>query len=169
MTEAELFERAARIRCLFLDVDGVLTDGKLYIAPDGSEWKTSSVRDGHGIKLMQAAGVEVAAISGRPPAGMGRRLEALGLRHMVFGHYDKLPAYEEIRSRLGLADAECAAMGDDVPDLPLMRRAGLALTVADAHPQVLAAAHWVSRYPGGAGAVREACDLILAAHGRAER
>lgn len=160
-------KRAAKLRCLFLDIDGVLTDGKLYLGPDGAEFKTSYVRDGLGIKRLLAAGVQVAVISGRPSEAMQRRLEFLGVTEVVLDHEDKLPVYERIRARLGLKDEQCAVMGDDVPDLPVMRRVALAMTVADAHPTALKAAHWVSRYPGGQGAVREACDLILAAQGKA--
>jgi 3-deoxy-D-manno-octulosonate 8-phosphate phosphatase (KDO 8-P phosphatase) len=163
---AAIRKRARRVRCLFLDIDGVLTDGKLYLGPNGEETKTNYVRDGYGIKRLLASGVEVAVISGRPSEAMRRRIEFLGVRNVVLDNEDKLPVYEQIRARLGLADADCAVMGDDAPDVPVMARVGLALTVADAHPVALKAAHWVSRYPGGQGAVREACDLILAAQGK---
>lgn len=161
-----LRRRAARIRCLFLDIDGVLTDGKLYIGPGGQELKTNYVRDGLGIKLLLKAGVQVAVISGRPSEAMRERLAFLGVRHVVLDNEDKLPVYERIQAQLGLKDADCAMMGDDVPDLPVMKRVALALTVADAHPEALRAAHWISGCPGGQGAVREACDLILAAQAR---
>lgn len=163
---AAIRKRARRVRCLFLDIDGVLTDGKLYLGPNGEEFKTNYVRDGYGIKQLLAAGVEVAVISGRPSEAMQKRLAFLGIRHVVLDNEDKLPVYEQIRDRLGLSDADCAVMGDDAPDLPVMARVGLALTVADAHPVALKAAHWASRFPGGRGAVREACDMILAARGR---
>lgn len=158
--------RARRIRCLFLDIDGVLTDGKLYLGNTGEEIKTSYVRDGLGMKMLMQAGVGVAIISGRPSPAMQKRLASLGITEIVLNNEDKLPVYEDIRKRLKLDHEECAAMGDDVPDLPVLRQVGLALTVADAHATALRAAHWVSRYPGGQGAVREACDLILAARGR---
>lgn len=163
----ELVWRARDIRCLFLDIDGVLTDGKLYIGPNGEETKTNYVRDGLGIKMMLKAGLHVAVISGRPSESMRQRLSWLGVRHIALDTEDKLPAYVRIRDTLGLTDTQCAHMGDDVPDLPLMQRAALALSVADAHPKALAAAHWVSRYNGGNGAVREAVDLILDAQGLA--
>lgn len=166
LSPAAIRKRARRVRCLFLDIDGVLTDGKLYLGPNGEETKTNYVRDGYGIKRLLANGVEVAVISGRPSEAMKKRLEYLGVKHVVLDNEDKLPIYEQIRDRLGLADGDCAVMGDDRPDLPVMARAGLALTVADAHVSALKAAHWVSRHPGGLGAVREACDLILAAQGR---
>ena len=156
-------KRAARIRCAIFDVDGILTDGKLYLGPDGTEWKAVSVRDGLGLKLLMKAGIEVAVISGRPSPAMRQRLNSLGVQRVYLDTEDKLPAYEKVLRDLGLEDEALAVMGDDVPDLVLMERAGLALTAADAHPDVLEAAHWVSRYTGGVGAVREACDLILAA------
>lgn len=167
LSPTALRRRAGQVRCLFLDIDGVLTDGKLYLGPGGAEFKTSYVRDGLGIKLLLQAGVQVAVISGRPSEAMQHRLAALGVTEVVLDNDDKLPAYERIRARLGLKDEQCAVMGDDVPDLPVMRRAALALTVADAHRSALAAAHWISRHPGGQGAVREAADLILAAQGKA--
>lgn len=165
-TPAAIRKRARRVRCLFLDIDGVLTDGRLYIGADGAEFKTNYVRDGYGIKRLLAHGVDVAVISGRPSEAMRQRLSFLGVKHVVLDREDKLPAYEQIRDRLGLADADCAVMGDDAPDLPVMARAGLALAPADAHACALRAAHWVSRHPGGLGAVRDAADMILTAQGR---
>jgi 3-deoxy-D-manno-octulosonate 8-phosphate phosphatase (KDO 8-P phosphatase) len=158
--------RARQVRCAVFDVDGVMTDGKLYLGPAGAEWKAMNVRDGFGLKLLLRAGIEVAVISGRPSPAVHARLRGLGVRHVWLEVEDKLPAFESLRASLGLADEQFAMMGDDVPDLPLMRRAGLALTVADAHPRVLAAAHWTSRHAGGSGAVREAVDLILRAQGK---
>lgn len=156
-------ERARGIACVVFDVDGVLTDCKLYLGPDGLELKAVNVRDGLGIKLLLRAGLEVAIISGRPSPAIAARFGALGVKHLWFDVEEKMPAFDTLLARLGLEAAQVAVMGDDVPDLPLMRRAGLALTVADAHPQALAAAHWVSRLTGGNGAAREACDAILAA------
>jgi 3-deoxy-D-manno-octulosonate 8-phosphate phosphatase (KDO 8-P phosphatase) len=155
--------RARRIRCVVFDVDGVMTDCKLYLGPDGSEWKAVNVRDGLGIKLLLRAGIEVGVISGRPSPAMRARLSGLGVRHIWLEVEDKLPAFEALLARLGLGAEQAAMMGDDLPDLPPMRSAGLALTVADAHPLARAAAHWVSSMPGGGGAVREAVDFILAA------
>ncbi len=160
-----LTERARDIRCMVFDVDGVMTDCKLYLGPDGSEWKAVNVRDGLGLKLLMQAGIEVAVISGRPSAAMQTRLEYLGVRHVWLDVEEKIPAWDALLAKLNLKDEQLAMMGDDVPDLPLMQRAGLALTVADAHPRVLAAAQWASRLGGGNGAVREAADLILAAQG----
>lgn len=159
----ELHRRASRIRCVFLDIDGVMTDCRLYLGPDGLELKAVHVRDGYGIKQWLRNGVEVAVISGRPSSAMRDRLAFLGVRHVFLDTEDKLPTYLALRAQLGLADEECAHIGDDLPDLPLLERVGLAMTVADAHPSILQRAHWVSQYAGGNGAIREASDLILAA------
>ena len=160
-------ERARDIRCVVFDIDGVITDCKLYLGPDGLELKAVNVRDGLGIKLLLKAGIEVAIISGRPSPAMQARFEYLGVKHVWLDVDEKIPAFETLLAQLALSDAQVAVMGDDVPDLPLMRRAGLALTVADAHPQALAAAHWTSHLNGGNGAVREACDFILAVQSEA--
>ena len=159
----EIQARAAKIRCLFLDIDGVMTDCKLYLTPDGKELKAVNVRDGWGMKALMRHGVEVAVISGRPSVAMQKRLESLGLRHIVLDTEVKFPAYERIRDALGLRDEQCAMMGDDVPDLPLLQRVGLAMCPADAHSKARAAVHFISACRGGAGAIREAADLILAA------
>jgi 3-deoxy-D-manno-octulosonate 8-phosphate phosphatase (KDO 8-P phosphatase) len=158
-------ERAKRIKCVIFDIDGVLTDCKLYLAPDGSELKAVNVKDGLGLKLLLKAGIEVAIISGRPSEAMRKRFEGLGVKHVWLDVEDKMPAYEKLLATLGLDDTQVAVMGDDTPDVPLMKRAGLALTVADAHPRALAIAQWASRLAGGNGAVREACDFILRAQG----
>jgi 3-deoxy-D-manno-octulosonate 8-phosphate phosphatase (KDO 8-P phosphatase) len=162
---AEVQRRAARIRCLFLDIDGVMTDCKLYLTPDGEELKAVNVRDGWGIKALMRHGVEVAVISGRPSAAMEKRLQFLGLRHVVLDTEVKLPAYERIRDSLGLTDEECAMMGDDVPDLPLLERVGLAMVPSDAHRRAMERAHYVSTFRGGEGAIRDAADLLLDAKG----
>lgn len=165
LTSEELRRRAARIRCLFLDIDGVMTDCKLYLGAGDIELKAVNVRDGLGIKLLLRAGIEVAVISGRPSEAMQQRLDFLGVKHVYLNTEDKLPAYEAIIARLGITDDQCAHMGDDVPDVPLFRRVGLALCVADAHPKARALAHWASACRGGDGAIREAADLILDAQG----
>lgn len=166
LTLAAVKKRAKKIRCVFLDIDGVMTDCKLYLAADGSELKAVNVKDGLGMKLLMQAGIEVAVISGRPSAAMQKRLESLGLRHIYLATEDKLPAYEAVQKKLGISDAECAHVGDDTPDLPLFARVGLAVAVADAHPKALAKAHWKTRNIGGNGAIREVADLILAAQGK---
>jgi len=154
-------ERARDIRCVVFDVDGVITDCKLYLAPDGTELKAVNVKDGLGMKMLLNAGIEVAIISGRPSEAIRKRFESLGVRHIWLAVPDKVTAFETLLQRLSITAAQVAVMGDDVPDLPLLQRAGLALVVADAHPKALAASHWASRLAGGNGAVREACDLIL--------
>jgi 3-deoxy-D-manno-octulosonate 8-phosphate phosphatase (KDO 8-P phosphatase) len=161
----ELKIRGAKIRCMFLDIDGVLTDGKLYIGANFEETKTNYVRDGYGIKQMLKAGLEIAVISGRASPAMQKRMDWLGVKHVVLDNEDKEPQYLRIRDRLGLADEQCAHVGDDVPDLPVLRRVGLACTVADAHPRALAVAHFVTRSIGGHGGVREVIDLIMESQG----
>jgi 3-deoxy-D-manno-octulosonate 8-phosphate phosphatase (KDO 8-P phosphatase) len=151
------------IQLLILDVDGVLTDGRLYFGPKGEALKVFHVRDGHGIKLLMAAGVQIAAFSGRRSAATAARLRELGVPHVVQGCNDKLAALSKLTKRLKIDALRCACIVDDTPDLPLMSAVGLAAAVADAHPIVLSAAHWVARAPGGMGAVRELCDTILRA------
>jgi len=158
-------QRAKAIRCVIFDIDGVMTDCKLYLTHDGEEIKAVNVRDGLGLKLLMKHGVEVAVISGRPSAAMQKRLEYLGVPHIWLNTEDKLPAYEALKGRLGLSDAQMAHMGDDVPDLPLFARVGLAIAPGDAHRRAKSAAHWISEAKGGDGAIREACDFILAAQG----
>ena len=154
---------AARVRLLVLDVDGVLTDGRLYYGARGEALKVFHVRDGHGLKLLAAAGVTVAVISGRRSSMTARRCRELGVRHLLQGVEDKLAAFQRLRGRLRLPANACACVGDDVPDVPLMREVGLAFAVADAHPQARSAAHVITRLSGGSGAVREVCDHLLEA------
>jgi 3-deoxy-D-manno-octulosonate 8-phosphate phosphatase (KDO 8-P phosphatase) len=157
---------AAGIRLLVLDVDGVLTDGRLHYGPRGEQLKVFHVRDGYGIRALGALGVRFAIISGRDSAAVARRARDLGIAHVLQGIDDKLAAFERLRARLGLARAQCACVGDDTPDVPVMRVAGLAFAVADAHDDAIAAADVVTRLRGGQGAVREICDRLLAARGR---
>jgi 3-deoxy-D-manno-octulosonate 8-phosphate phosphatase (KDO 8-P phosphatase) len=149
------------VRLLVLDVDGVLTDGRLWFGPGGEQLKVFHVRDGHGIKLLRAAGIEVAVVSGRSSRAVALRCRELGIRHLVQGAEDKLAAFERLRRRLGVPPEACACVGDDSLDVPLMRRVGLAFAVADAHPHARAAADRITRLPGGHGAVREVCDALL--------
>jgi 3-deoxy-D-manno-octulosonate 8-phosphate phosphatase (KDO 8-P phosphatase) len=153
----------ARIQLVILDVDGVLTDGRLYFSAHGETLKVFHVRDGHGIKLLLAAGVAVAAFSGRRSAAVAARMRELGVPHVVQACSDKVAALERLTRRLGLNHLNCACLCDDTPDLPLMSAVGVAGAVADAHPVVLAAAHWIARANGGCGAVRELCDAVLRA------
>ena len=157
----EVLERAARIRLLICDVDGVLTDGRLYFTPQGEEFKGFHARDGHGIKLLQRTGVETAVISGRNSPAVALRMSSLGVQHVYQGRESKLEPYLELLENLQLTPEQTAFVGDDVLDLPLMRRAGLAIAVADAHFSLRDHAHWVTSLPGGHGAVREVCDLIM--------
>ncbi len=153
----------ARIQLLILDVDGVLTDGRLYFTARGEALKVFHVRDGHGIKLLMAAGVAVAAFSGRRSAALGARMRELAVPHVVQACGDKVAALHRLTGRLGLDPLNSACISDDTPDLPLMSAVGLACAVADAHPVVLSAAHWIARANGGQGAVRELCDAVLRA------
>lgn len=159
----EILSRAAPIRLLVLDVDGVLTDGRLYYDGEGREFKSFHVRDGQGIQRVLAAGIHVAVISGRRSAATSARMKELSVPHVILGRNDKLPALQELITDLQIAMDRVACVGDDIADLPLMRVAALPIAVADAHPDVLAASRWTTRLPGGHGAVREVCDLLLAA------
>jgi 3-deoxy-D-manno-octulosonate 8-phosphate phosphatase (KDO 8-P phosphatase) len=153
----------ARIQLLILDVDGVITDGRLYFAARGEALKVFHVRDGHGIKLLMAAGVAVAAFSGRRSAAVAARMRELKVPHVVQGCSDKVAALHRLTERLGLDPLNCACICDDTPDLPLMSAVGLGCAVADAHPVVVSAAHWIAKANGGQGAVRELCDGLLRA------
>jgi len=155
--------RAARVRLLVLDVDGVLTDGGLYYGPAGEEIKRFDVHDGLALAAARQAGLAIALISGRRSAAVARRAAELGIAEVHQGVRDKAAVLDDLIARLGFAPAELAVMGDDLPDLPLMLRAGLALAPRNAVAEVRRAAHWVSRRAGGGGAVREAVELLLGA------
>ncbi len=155
--------RAALIRLLVLDVDGVLTDGSLEYGTSGEETKRFFVQDGLALVAARRAGLSIAVVSGRASAAVTRRLSELGVTEVHQGVQDKLAAFESLIGRLKLKPGEVAVMGDDLPDLPLMKRAGLALAPANAVPEVRRAARWVSRRPGGAGAVRDAVEMLLKA------
>lgn len=157
------------IRLLVLDVDGVLTDGRLYFGANGEEQKVFHVRDGHGIRQLRRAGVTVALISGRNSPMVTARARELGIEHVFQGIEDKVGAFEGLCATLGLQPDAAACVGDDVPDVPLMRAVALAFAVRDAHPEARRAAHIVTELPGGAGAVREVCDFLLAGASRPER
>ena len=159
----------SKIQLLILDVDGVLTDGRLYFGPKGEALKVFHVRDGHGVKLLMAAGVQVAAFSGRRSAATAARLRELGVPTVVQGCSDKLLALQTLTRRLRIDPLNCACIVDDTPDLPLMSAVGFAAAVADAHPLVKSAAHWVARLGGGLGAVRELCDSLLRARAGSQR
>ncbi len=159
----EVHKAAAGSDLLVLDVDGVLTDGRLRYDADGRESKEFHVRDGYGLQLLRAGGVHIAVISGRQSPAAAARLAELGIVDVHLGCNDKRLVFNGLIARLRIPLARVACMGDDVPDLELMRPAGLGITVADAHPVVLQAADWVTSAAGGRGAVREVCDLLLAA------
>src|ERR1700761_4064450 len=157
---------AAAIRLLVLDVDGTMTDGRLYFGPRGEELKVFHVRDGQGIKSLGAQGVHVAVLSGRTSKMVPIRCRELGVEHVIQGAEDKVAAFEKLRKRLKVEASESACVGDDVADVPLMKVVKIAFAVADAHKAALRAAHVVTALPGGQGAVREVCDYLLDARRR---
>ncbi len=157
----DILEKAARIKLVVFDVDGVLTDGSLYIGDDGQEYKAFHSRDGHGMKLLQKAGVKIGIITGRTSRVVEHRMASLGIEHVYQGQLDKLPAFRDLTHKLDLASDAVAYVGDDVVDLPIMVRVGLAIAVADAHPLVARHAHWQTASPGGRGAARDVCELLL--------
>src|SRR4051812_3385626 len=150
-----------RVQMLVLDVDGVLTDGRLYYGARGESLKVFHVRDGHGVKQVAAAGITVAIISGRKSAAVTRRARELGIRHVTQGATDKLASLTRLAKARSLSLEQCACVGDDTPDAPMLQAAGVAIAVADAHPDALAMADLVTSRPGGHGAVREVCDWLL--------
>jgi 3-deoxy-D-manno-octulosonate 8-phosphate phosphatase (KDO 8-P phosphatase) len=160
-----IVERARRVRLVLLDVDGVLTDGRLLYGAGGDEGRAFHVRDGLGISLARRAGLRVGIVSGRRVEAVQRRCEELALDEIHQGHHVKGPVWDEIVTRRGLGDDEVAFMGDDVLDLPLLRRAGFAAVPSDAVAAARAAAHWVASVPGGAGCVRELLELVVEARG----
>jgi 3-deoxy-D-manno-octulosonate 8-phosphate phosphatase (KDO 8-P phosphatase) len=161
----DIHAKAAAIELVIFDVDGVLTDGRLFFDDAGREYKSFHVRDGYGIKALQNGGVRVGVISGRRSRAVELRMDSLGIAHVYLGQEDKLPAFEALREALDLKPEQIAHVGDDLPDLPILRRVGLAVAVADAHPSILPHCHWRTSLPGGHGAAREVCDLLLAARG----
>ncbi|PWK81565.1 KdsC family phosphatase [Fulvimonas soli] len=164
---SELLARAAAVRLVAFDVDGTLTDGRLHYGEDGHETKVFHVHDGLGMKRLQAHGVQVAIVSARISHPVALRAEELDIAHVYQGQGDKRACLQELLDALGLAPEQAAFVGDDLPDLPAMRLAGLAVAVANAHPWVAEQAHWRTRLRGGEGAAREVCDLVLLAQGRA--
>jgi len=161
----DILEKAANIRLLIFDVDGVLTDGSLFISDDGQESKAFNSRDGHGIKMLQKHGVIVAIITGRTSKVVEHRMENLGVAHVYQGKLHKLPAFEELLEKLDIGADETAYVGDDVVDLPVMRKVGLAIAVQDAHPLVLTHSHWQTPSCGGRGAARDVCEMLMEARG----
>ncbi|MDH3209666.1 MAG: HAD hydrolase family protein [Burkholderiaceae bacterium] len=163
---AELLLKAQGIRAAVFDVDGVLTDGRIYVGEHGEEFKAFNALDGHGLKLLALAGITPLVISGRDSPAVRRRMADLGLTHTAFGVKDKLVAADALMASLHLDWAALAVMGDDWPDLPLMMRAAFACAPANAHAEVKAVAHHITTAQGGHGAARECCDVLLCAAGR---
>ncbi len=161
----EITQRARSVKILVLDVDGVLTDGRIFILPSGEEVKAFHTLDGHGIKMLQRAGIETAIITGRDAAATAARVRQLGIPYYFAGIADKAAAFAQLLAQSGLSAADCAYMGDDTPDLPVLTQVRLACAPAQAHHSVRAAVHYITEASAGRGAVREVCDLILAAQG----
>jgi 3-deoxy-D-manno-octulosonate 8-phosphate phosphatase (KDO 8-P phosphatase) len=159
----DILEKAEQIKLVVFDVDGVLTDGSLFVGDDGEEYKAFYSRDGLGMKMLQATGVEIAVITARTSNVVIHRMESLGIKHIYQGRLEKLPAFENILQSLDISAEHAAYVGDDVIDLPVMQKAGLAIAVHDAHPLVIKHAHWQTAKNGGHGAARDVCELIMQA------
>lgn len=165
----DLIAKVKSIKLLILDVDGVLTDGRIYLNDNGTQQLAFHIQDGLGIKLLQKTGVKVAIITGRQTQVVALRAETLGIKYIYQGNVDKRAAYDDLRSLLGLGHAEIAYMGDDLPDLPLLQQVGLPIAVANARPIIKIHAAWQTQNHGGQGAVREACELIMQTQGTWEK
>ncbi len=163
---ADALERARRLQLMVFDVDGVLTDGRLWYGPQGEALKAFHVRDGHGLKMLAANGVTPAILSGRRSAAVEARAAELGLQHVLQGVQDKRPAYEGLLAQLGLDAGSAGYMGDDLPDVPVLSHCALACAPREAHARALRCAHYVAEAPAGAGAVREVCEFVLRAQGK---
>jgi 3-deoxy-D-manno-octulosonate 8-phosphate phosphatase (KDO 8-P phosphatase) len=158
-----ILQRAAQVRLLICDVDGVFSDGTIYLSDQGHEYKQFHVHDGLGIKLLLKTGVHVAVISSRSSPLVEKRMRALGIQHIYQGHAEKLPAYIDLLRHFELTDTQAAYVGDDYPDLPLLKRVGLSIAVANAVSLVKQYTHWQTKTRGGQGAIREICELIMLA------
>lgn len=165
---ADVLARAARVRLACFDVDGVLTDGKLWYADGEQEIKAFHVHDGLGLKMLREQGIEIALITARESRLVEKRALDLGIEHVYQGQKDKLGVFTMLLESFGLRAEQASYTGDDLPDLGVMRRAGLAIAVANAHPWIKPYAHWMTRHSGGNGAVREVADLLLQAQGRVD-
>lgn len=166
--DANANARAARVKLMIFDVDGILTDGSLHFGPDGEVIKTFNVLDGHGIKLLQQSGVAAAIISARQSAIVLRRAADLGISHVHQGVHDKRAAFKQLLTATAISATNCGFIGDDVIDLPILSRVGFAASVPNGHPEVRSRVHYVTQAAGGQGAAREICDLILRAQGTYE-
>ncbi len=164
----DILDKAAKIKLLVFDVDGVLTDGRLIVGDDGQEYKAFYSKDGLGMKMLQQTGVKIAVITARTSDVVIHRMQNLGIKHIYQGQLEKLPAFEKILTELDLTAEQAAYVGDDVIDLPVLKQAGLAITVADAHPLVKQHVHWQTPQCGGRGAARDVCELIMQAQGTLE-
>jgi 3-deoxy-D-manno-octulosonate 8-phosphate phosphatase (KDO 8-P phosphatase) len=159
----DILAKAAQIKLVVFDVDGVLTDGSLFIGDDGQEYKAFHSRDGLGMKLLRKSGVEIGIITARTSDVVKHRMENLDIEHVYQGRLEKLPALQELLAKLELSFEQTAYVGDDIVDLPVMRQVGLAIAVQDAHPLAKQHAHWQTPHGGGRGAARDVCELILEA------
>ena len=157
----------ANMRLVAFDIDGVFTDGRLYISNDGIEAKAFHTHDGFGIRQLIVAGLVVAVISGRESVAVEKRMSELGVQHVIQGNSDKVAAFEALAAELGISDTEAVYVGDDLPDLPLLSRVGFSVAVSNAHAEVKAASDYTTDKAGGFGAVREVCDLVLNARKKA--
>jgi 3-deoxy-D-manno-octulosonate 8-phosphate phosphatase (KDO 8-P phosphatase) len=162
---SDVSTKAADVKLVIFDVDGVLTNGGLFFGDSGEEYKMFNSKDGHGMKMLQDSGVHIAIITGRSSNVVTQRMINLGVEHVFQGVVDKNIAYQELKAQLGINDRNIAYMGDDVIDLPVMTKVGLSMAVADAHSVVIENADWTSQYKGGHGAAREACEMIMQAQG----
>jgi 3-deoxy-D-manno-octulosonate 8-phosphate phosphatase (KDO 8-P phosphatase) len=163
LNSAATHNRLAELRLVAFDIDGVFTDGRFYLSDDGTESKAFNTQDGFGVRRLIDAGFEVAVISGRRSAAAGKRMEELGVRHIILGTGDKLAAFNELIADLGIQASECAYVGDDIPDLSLLDKVGYPIAVANAVEEVRDFCDYTTKAAGGFGAVREVCDLVLAA------
>lgn len=159
--KGSIYKLAKLIRLVIFDIDGVLTDAQIYIGDNQTEFKAFNTQDGLGMQLLLKSGIEIGIITSQQSLIVATRMHALGIKHVFQGNLNKVPAYEELLKKLGLTDAQVAYVGDDLPDLKLIRRAGLGITVANAHDFVKKHAHYITKSRGGQGAVREICDLIM--------
>ena len=157
----DVLGKASKIELVIFDVDGVLTDGSLFYGDDGQEYKAFNSKDGHGMVMLRENGIQIGIITGRTSEVVRIRMEGLGIRQVYQGQRDKIPAYHKMKQSLNLSDEQIAYVGDDVVDLPVMRLVGLSIAVADAHELVREQADWRTHSPGGRGAAREACELVM--------
>jgi len=165
MDSQAILDKAAKIKLVIFDVDGVLTDGGLILGENGNEYKIFHVRDGQGLVMLRDSGCQIAVITARESKIVAERMAALGIKYVYQGQNEKGLALDDLLEKLGIFDEEVAYVGDDLIDLPAMTRVGFSIAVADAHPMVIEMADWKTNKPGGRGAAREVCELIMRAHG----